>query len=220
MIDQQLLEYLRKFVSEERQQRFRDVLEYRTKFLTVATEDIYQMHNASAVLRSCEAFGLQNAHFIEGKYGGKIDRKIARGAQKWVDTYRHKDAEACMRQLRDSGYRIVATTPHSNSSDLESFPLDQKTALFFGTEKEGLSPEIMEQADAFLTIPMVGFTESLNISVAVAIILQRLTTRLRDSGVGWRLSDEEKLYLEMEWTKKSIKSLDSIILRYQQERER
>lgn len=220
MVDTRLLEYLRRFVSEERQERFREVLRFRTRYLTVATEDVYQMHNASAVLRSCEVFGLQDAHFIDGKYGDKIDRKIARGAQKWVDVHRHKDVQTCMENLRSAGYKIVATTPHSESSNLESFPLDQKTALFFGTEKDGLSPEVMERADAYLTIPMVGFTESLNISVAVAIILQRLTTRLRESGVNWELTEEEKLFLEMEWTKKSIKSLDAIVTRYQREHDR
>lgn len=219
MVDTRLLEYLRQFVSEERQERFREVLGYRTRYLTVATEDVYQMHNASAVIRSCEVFGLQDAHFIEGKYGDKIDRKIARGAQKWVDVHRHENAVSCMRKLRREGYRIVATTPHSESTDLENFPLDQKTALFFGTEKEGLSPEVMEEADGYLTIPMVGFTESLNISVAVAIILQRLTTRLRNSDISWQLSPAEMLEKEMDWTRKSIKSLDSIIHRYQQDEE-
>lgn len=217
MVDTRLLDYLRQFVSEERQHRFREVLQYRTRYITVATEDIFQMHNASAVLRSCEVFGLQDAHFIEGKYGDIFDRKIAGGAQKWVDAYRHKDSEACMKELRAQGYRIVATTPHSESVDLENFPLDQKTALFFGTETEGLSPSVLENADAHLTIPMVGFTESLNISVAVAIILQRLTTRLRESDYKWHLSDDEILEKEMDWTRKSIKSLEAIERRFYSE---
>ncbi|NNK75909.1 MAG: TrmH family RNA methyltransferase, partial [Maribacter sp.] len=104
--------------------------------------------------------------------------------------------------------------PNNDTCFLEDFVMDKKTALFFGTEKDGLSKEVMQEADGFLKIPMVGFTESLNISVSAAIILQHLSTKLRRQALPWQLSDSEKMDIRLEWTKKSINSIDAIINRY------
>ncbi|MRX66079.1 TrmH family RNA methyltransferase [Maribacter sp. RZ05] len=213
-MDQQLLDYLEGFISAERKERFLNVLEERSKFITVAIEDVYQMHNTSAVIRSCEVFGLQQAHVIESRFGKRLDKNIAMGAQQWVDVQRHETTESCISLLREQGYRIVATTPHNDSCYLEDFKINEKTALFFGTEKEGLSEEVMGKADSFLKIPMVGFTESLNISVSAAIILQHLTVKMKSQQLPWRLSDEEKLEKRLDWTQKSIKSIDDILERY------
>ena len=179
MVDLDLLTYLEDFISVERKARFLEVLEERTNFVTVAIEDVFQLHNASAVIRSCEVFGIQTAHIIEDRFGRRLDKNIAMGAQQWIDVYRYKNTASCLRQLRSEGYQIIATTPHNDSYLLEEFVIDRKSALFFGTEKEGLSAEVMQQADGFLKIPMVGFTESLNISVSAAIILQYLTRQLK-----------------------------------------
>tara|TARA_R110001583_G_scaffold22181_1_gene83401 strand:- start:820 stop:1470 length:651 start_codon:yes stop_codon:yes gene_type:complete len=214
MLDQQLLDYLEGFISAERKERFLNVLEERSKFITVAIEDVYQMHNTSAVIRSCEVFGLQQAHVIESRFGKRLDKNIAMGAQQWVDVQRHETTESCISLLREQGYRIVATTPHNDSCYLEDFKINEKTALFFGTEKEGLSEVVMGKADSFLKIPMVGFTESLNISVSAAIILQHLTVKMKSQQLPWRLSDEEKLEKRLDWTQKSIKSIDDILERY------
>ncbi len=214
MEDAKLLRYLERFITPERKQRFEDVLKRRTKFVTVAIEDVYQMHNTSAVVRSCEVFGVQEAHVIENRFGKRLDKNIAMGAQQWVDVHRHEDAPSCIESLKKSGYRIVATTPHNNSCFLDDFEINEKTALFFGTEKEGLSPEVMERADGFLKIPMAGFTESLNISVSAAIILERLTSRLRLTDLPWELSTPEKVEKQLDWTKKSIKSIEDILARY------
>ncbi|MDE3740717.1 TrmH family RNA methyltransferase [Maribacter polysaccharolyticus] len=214
MEDQQLLTYLERFISEERKERFIQVLEERTKFLTVAIEDVFQLHNTSAVIRSCEVFGIQTAHVIEGRFGKRLDKNIAMGAQQWVDVYRYGSTGDCIASLRDQGYRIVATTPHNDSCFLEDFEIEDKTALFFGTEKEGLSQEVLREADGFVKIPMAGFTESLNISVSAAILLQFLTVKLKGLQVPWQLSDREKLEKRLDWTKKSIKSIDKILERY------
>ncbi len=214
MEDQQLLTYLERFISEERKERFIQVLEGRTKFLTVAIEDVFQLHNTSAVIRSCEVFGIQTAHVIEGRFGKRLDKNIAMGAQQWVDVYRYGSTGDCIASLRDQGYRIVATTPHIDSCFLEDFEIEDKTALFFGTEKEGLSQEVLREADGFVKIPMAGFTESLNISVSAAILLQFLTVKLKGLQVPWQLSDREKLEKRLDWTKKSIKSIDKILERY------
>lgn len=216
MINKELLHYLEGFITEERSERFIEILKERTRFITVAIEDVYQMHNTSAVIRSCESFGVQDAHIIEGRFGKRLDKNIAMGAQQWVDMYRYTSSSDAIKTLKKNGYKIIATTPHDDSSLLTNFKIDSKIALFFGTEKEGLSEEVMQQADGFLKVPMVGFTESLNISVSAAIILQYVTAQLKSSGYNWSLTPEEILEKRLDWTKKSIKSIDDILERFHQ----
>lgn len=217
MIDLKLLKYLEEFISEERKERFLQILEERTYKITVAIEDVFQMHNTSAVIRSCDIFGIQSAHLIERKYGDQLDVQIAMGAQKWVDIHRYESTSTCIDTLKKEGYKIIATTPHNDSCLLDDFEFDGKTALFFGTEKKGLSDEVLEKADGFLKIPMVGFTESLNISVSAAIILQSLTTKLKKECADWQLTDDEKIIKQIDWAKKSIKSIDGVLSRYSED---
>jgi len=218
MIDENLLSYLEDFISEERRERFISVLERRTKYITVAIEDVFQLHNTSAVIRSCEVFGIQDAHVIENKFGKRLDKNIAMGAQQWVDVHRYKNTLGCIKTLKSQGYKIVATTPHDNAILLDDFKIDDKVALFFGTERDGLSQEVMDNADQFLKIPMQGFTESLNISVAAAIMLQNLGDKLRKTSLPWPLQEDEKLAKRLDWTKKSIKSITEILERYHQKK--
>ncbi|WP_420400038.1 TrmH family RNA methyltransferase [Flagellimonas sp.] len=215
MFDNDLLTYLETYLTEDRKQRFLEVLKHRTKYLTVAIEDVFQLHNTSAVIRSCDAFGIQEVHVVEDRFGQRLDKNIAMGAEQWVDVYRYQTTSDCISELKGQGYRVIATTPHHGSSFLHDFELNHKTALFFGTEKEGLSEEVMQKADGFLKIPMVGFSESLNISVSAAIIIQELTQQLRNSTLDWQLSDIEILDKRLDWAKKSIKNVEGIIGRYQ-----
>lgn len=214
MFDLKLLEHLETFLTDKRRQRFDEVLSQRTKHFTVATEDVYQLHNSSAVMRSCEVFGIQELNVIEERNTKKIDREIALGAQKWVDLKRYKSVKNCITELRKNGYQIVATTPHLNSSMLSYFDVTQKSCIFFGRETEGLSIEVMEEADKFIKIPMVGFTESLNISVSAAIILQEITSKLKQSDINWQLTQEEKNEKKLDWIKKTIHSFDKIVERF------
>ena len=214
MLDLNLLDYLETFLTEDRIRKFKEILSQRTRHFTVVTEDVYQMHNASAVIRSCDVFGIQDVHLVEKRFGKRLDSKIAMGAQKWVDIQRYSSTRGCMDHLRAKGYKIIATTPHIDSRYLEDFDITQKSAFFFGTELKGLSEEVMNGADGFLKIPMVGFTESLNISVSAAIILQYLTGKLRQSEIAWRLTEEEMLEKRIDWSKKSIRSIDDILKRY------
>lgn len=215
--DPELLEYLEGFLTSQRKARFLEVLARRTRYITVALEDVFQLHNASAVIRSCDVFGLQEAHLIEARFGRRLDKKIAMGAQRWVDIHRHATTADCLRTLKSRGFRIVATSPREGSLTPDDFPLDRPLALFLGTEKEGLSQEVMEQADHTIHIPMQGFTESLNISVAAAILLYRLTQRLRQSEIPWGLSEADQLEKRLDWTKKTIKSSEDIIARFRSE---
>lgn len=213
-----LLHYLETFITTERKNKMNTILQNRTYHFTVAIEDVYQLHNSSAVMRSCDAFGVQNLHVIEQKFGKRIDSEIALGSQKWVDIHRYSTTSKCIQTLKDQGYQIIATTPHEDSCLLENFDVSKKTALFFGTEKKGLSEKMILQTDGFLKIPMVGFSESLNISVAAAIIIQQLTQRLRGSQFNWQLTDEEKFEKLLDWTRKSIKDITRIEERWWLER--
>ena len=217
MIDLEYLAFLENILTDNRKEKFLKVLENRTKHFTIAVEDVFQMHNTSAVMRSCEVFGIQELNIIEQRFGKRIDKEIALGAQKWVDINRFDAVETCISSLKNKGYQIIATTPHENDCMLDNFDITKPSALFFGTEKDGLSPEILEKADGFLKIPMVGFTESLNISVSAAIIIQNLTGRLRNSDIKWQLSAEEILEKRLAWAKNSIKDIKRIEARYYQE---
>jgi len=217
MIDIAYLEFLENILTENRKERFLNVLKNRTRHFTVAVEDVFQMHNTSAVMRSCEVFGIQELNIIEQRFGKRIDKEIAMGAQKWVDINAFDSITGCLDNLQSRGYQIIATTPHEDDCLLEDFDISKPCALFFGTERDGLSEEILKRADGFLKIPMVGFTESLNISVSAAIIIQNLTERLRKSNIKWQLSENELIEKRLQWAKNSIKDIKRIETRYYSE---
>ncbi len=217
MIDLKYLEFLENILTDNRKERFSNVLANRTNHFTVAMEDIFQLHNTSAVMRSCEVFGVQELNVVEEKYGKSIDKEIAMGAQKWVDVNRFESILSCIESLKSKGYQIIATTPHENDCLLEDFDITKKSAFFFGTERNGLSEEVLKNADGYLKIPMVGFTESLNISVSAAITLQNVTSRLRKSDINWKLSEEEILVKRIQWARNSIKDIKRIETRYYEE---
>lgn len=214
MIDLDYLHFLENILTENRKERFLEVLKNRTNHFTVAIEDVFQLHNTSAVMRSCEVFGIQELNVVEEKYGKNIDKEIAMGAQKWVDVNRFESIENCIETLKNKGYQIIATTPHKEDCLLENFDISKPSALFFGTEKEGLSQEVLNAADGYLKIPMVGFTESLNISVSAAIIIQNLMNRLHRSDINWQLTDEQILEKRLQWAKNTIKDIKRIEERY------
>ncbi|MBQ0118043.1 MAG: RNA methyltransferase [Flavobacterium sp.] len=212
--DIEYLNYLNGFLTDNRKQRFEDVLQNRTKHFTVAVEDVFQLHNTSAVMRSCEVFGIQELHVVEQQFGKSIDKEIAMGAEKWVDIHRYNSNVHCVEALKAQGYQIVATSPHESDSRLERFDISKPSALFFGTERSGLSQEVLDAADAFVHIPMVGFTESLNISVSAAIIIQDLTNKLRLSTIDWKLIEEDLLSKRIDWARNTIKDIDFVTARY------
>jgi len=214
MVDLAYLNFLENMLTDNRKDKFLKILENRTNHFTVVVEDVFQMHNTSAVMRSCEVFGIQELSIIEQRYGKTIDKEIAMGAQKWVDITSFDDVQTCINTIKEKGYQLIATTPHENDCLLDDFDITKPSALFFGTERDGLSAEILEQADGFLKIPMVGFTESLNISVSAAIIIQNLMSRLRKSNIKWQLTQEEMLEKRLTWTKNSIKDIKRIEERY------
>jgi len=217
-MDKNLLAYLEDFVTDKRKKLFREVLSYRTKHFAVVLEDLYQKHNWSAVVRSCDVFGIQDIYTIENKYNAYISNGVGKGGQKWVNFNRFKEKENntadCVKALKDNGYQIIVTTPHEESSFVSDFDITKKSALVFGVEGEGASDEMMAQADGYLKIPMYGFTESLNVSVAAAITLQTLTEKLHKSDLDWKLTETEKQEIYQDWLEKSIGSVDQIKERF------
>jgi tRNA (guanosine-2'-O-)-methyltransferase len=211
-----LIEHLSGFVTERRVKLFDKLLNHRTRYITVVLEDLFQPHNASAVLRSCECFGIQDVHIIENQNEYRISPDVALGSYKWLTMIRHnqekENTRSAISMLKNAGYRIVATSPHKNGCTLEDFSLlPGKVALLFGTELKGLSPAAMELADEYVKIPMVGFTESLNISVTAAIFIHHLSAKLRNTPhLTWQLSESEKLKIKLDWLKKSIRKSEMI----------
>lgn len=206
-----LIEYLRGFTTEARWNTIKEVLVQRTRHITVVVEDIYQSHNASAVLRSCDGFGIQDVHIIENRNRFDASSEVTIGADQWLSLCRHNEPNAdntedCFNELKSRGYQVIATTPHHDDYNLNELPVTNKTALVFGTELEGISGRAKELADGFVRIPMFGFSESFNISVSAAVCLYNITRRLRASDVKWQLSDQEMEELKVEWLKKSIKA--------------
>ncbi len=219
MTDKGLIEYLSSVVTEERYVQIQKVLQNRTRYLTVVLEDIYQSQNASAVLRTCDCFGIQDVHIIENENEYNINPDVVQGASKWLSLnyYNKKENNTldAINKLKADGYRIIATTPHTNDVNLEEFDISSgKTALVFGTELTGISETVKENADGFLKIPMYGFTESFNISVSAAIILHHLVFKLNESGVNWKLLPEESEDLLLNWLRISVKKSELVEKRY------
>ena len=201
--------------------RIESVLAQRTRYITVALENIYQPHNASAVLRSCDAFGIQDVHIIEGTNRFRTNPGVEVGAAQWLTLrrYRHRDhtdandnstgngaTRMAVDSLRQAGYRIVATTPHPDDHALVDFDLlPGPVALLFGNEPDGLSSYVLEQADEYMHIPMFGFVDSFNISVSAALVLYQLTNSLRASDLDWQLGIAERAELLRNWIGKRLR---------------
>jgi tRNA (guanosine-2'-O-)-methyltransferase len=185
----------------------------RTNHIAVVLEDINKEHNASAVLRTCDCFGIQQLEVIEKNQDFTVHRDIAMGATKWVDITSYSSGKnpniQCLNQLKSKGYKIVATTPHTNMT-INDLDISQPIALVFGTERDGISDEIRDHSDELIKIPMYGFIESFNISVSAAIILSTLRNKLESSTLNWKLTDEEQTQLKIKWCTKIIRNGEKV----------
>jgi tRNA (guanosine-2'-O-)-methyltransferase len=212
------MEFLNQFITPERIEKQEGVLAERTKYITAVIEDIYQPHNASAVIRTCDCFGIQDLHIIENQNDYRVNPKVALGSGQWVNVVKHRELEnnsvACIDELKAKGYKVVATTPHTENS-IYDLSLDQPVALVFGNEKEGISDLVKDHADELVKIPMYGFTESFNISVSAALCLSLLSEKLRTTDIDWHLSEEEKTTLMVNWAKNHLGSIDKYIFEYE-----
>ncbi len=214
-MNKRLIEHFSKLITEERWLLMNKIVADRTRYMTVVLEDIYQPHNASAVLRTCDCFGVQDVHIIENRNKYTVNPDVALGASKWLNMKKYNQDEentiACINDLKKQGYRIVATTPHTNDVNLEEFDLSKgKIALMFGSEQPGLTKTALNHADEFLKIPMYGFTESFNISVSASIILHHLRWKLNQSDIKWQLKKKETDGILLNWLRQSVKRSDVI----------
>lgn len=214
----QLINYLTTFISDKRKVRFDEVIAQRMQHLRIVLENVYQGHNASAVLRSCESFGVQHVHFIENRNRLKISDDVAMGSSNWLNIHRHSASEnntvEAIQHLKSLGYRIVATSPHKNDCSIDKLPVDKKLALIFGTEIDGVSQDVFDHADEFVKIPMYGFTESFNVSVCAALCMYELTTRIRNEVPDNLLSEDEKIDVYLDWLKNSVEHSEALITNY------
>lgn len=209
-----IITYLSQFVSDSKKAKFSAVCAQRTRHVTVVLEDLYQTHNMSAAFRSIEALGVQDVHVIEKHNRFKLSSSIAKGSGQWLTVNRYADSQACLDLLRAQGYVIVATSMHPTAIPLCTLPINSKSALVFGTELSGVSSQVMAQADMYVTIPMVGFTQSFNVSVAVGLCLYDLMTRLRQSDIDWRLSADEVQDVTLAWLRSSIDQVEKCERRF------
>jgi tRNA (guanosine-2'-O-)-methyltransferase len=214
-MSQKLYAMLCEHLSPRKVELFDHVAALRTRHVTIVMENIYQAQNSSALLRSAESFGIQDLHIIENEHGFQHHRRIAKGAQDWLTLHRYNassnNTSDCIQLLKKKGYRIAVTALHHDSTSIHELDISHKTALVLGTELTGASQEALAQADVLVQIPMAGFTESMNVAGAGAVIMENLTHRLRNSSYPWQLSPEEQLQLKIQWARKTITWSDYLI---------
>ena len=206
-----LYERAAELFSDNKRALFDRLAPLRTRHISVVLEDIYQSHNASAVLRSCDCFGVQDVHVVENRNAFNPAGDVAVGSSKWVDYYRYPTVQEAYAELHRRGYRIVATLPHENDQMIGDLDISQPTALVFGTELTGLTGDAIDGADAYVKIPMYGFTESFNISVCAALSLFSLTERMRRSDIRGQLADDELLDLKLHWAMQAIRDGEKVV---------
>ena len=212
------LDYLTKFITDERREVLQRTVDSRTHYMRILTENMFHPQNASAIMRHCEAFGIQQIHTVEDRCKFDPSVNIVRGTQKWVDVEHHDTTAEALATLKAEGYRIVATTPHRCSATPETFDVTKgKFALVFGTEHAGISDEVIAAADDFLMIPMCGMVESLNVSASAAILIYMLSERIRQTVDGWQLTEAEKLKLLTRWTMSSVRDYERILRRAEED---
>ena len=206
-LEQKVKEEFYSIITDNKKEMFDRISSERTNHITVVLENIFQEHNASAVVRTCDCFGVQELHIIEKNNQYKLQRDIALGAGRWVDMYNYnlgnQVTKDCILKLKNKGYKIVATTPHTEQT-IYDLNLSNPLAFVFGTERRGISDEVFDLADEKVKIPMYGFTESFNISVSVAIVLSTIRERLKKSDLNWKLSEQEKVQLINKWCRKIL----------------
>ena len=205
---------LAEFMTAERYGVLRGGVAMRTRYMTVLAENMYHGQNAAALIRHCDAFGVQEMHTVETLCRFEPNPVIARGSERWVDVLRHASTAEAVAELRRRGYRIVATTPHREDATPETFDVTKGPfALVFGTEHVGISDEAIAAADEFLRIPMCGLVESLNVSASAAILIYQLSERVRRTVDGWRMTEAEQAELMERWMRRSVKDADAILQR-------
>lgn len=201
---ERIINHLLGYITDHKKKRIEEVLGQRTRKVTLVLEDIFKPHNASAVIRTAECMGIQDIHIVQNTNPYTVNPYVLRGALKWLTVHNYGDGDGmhtpqCFQNLRDNGYKILATSVSEEAKPIDQIELSEKSAIVFGTEHSGISDYVKEEADELITIPMVGFTDSFNISVSAGIILNQLLLKLKESDLDWGLSAVEKGDLRFDW---------------------
>lgn len=213
-----LVNLLEEYVTPNKIELIDKVLSERTRYLTVVMEDFYHSQNASAVMRTCDCFGVQDVYITQRLHDYSLNPNVVRGASKWLSLNmferEEQSTQKCFDTLKAKKYQLVGTTPDRNSASIKELDLSKPIAFVFGTEKQGMSEYAKENVDELVHVPMYGFTESFNVSVSAALILNELVDRVRKEGVNWQLTEEEKMDLKFEWYQQIVKRSDLHIKNY------
>ncbi len=217
MKSQETFDYLKQFLTEERLQKIEYFSRESSDFILPVMEDVYQFRNAAAIVRSVEACGFHKVVALEKENVFDPNLTVTKGAETWVEVEKLPWSLNSVKEVKSRGYKIVAVSPEKNATMLPDFEVKEPIALFFGTEFNGVTEEILEFADETLAIPMYGFTQSFNVSVAAAICLYELKQKILNSGIDDKLSEEKILDLKIRWAKNSIPSGEMILQKYLRE---
>ena len=210
--------FLEQFMGEERRATLRRALDGRTDYAAVCLENTFHPQNASAIMRTCEAFGIQNIHTIQEHCKFNPNINIVRGTDKWIDLHSYGSTTEAITALKSAGYRIVATSPHVDDRTPETFDVAAGPfVLVFGTEQEGISEQVAAAADEFIKIPMCGMVESLNVSVSAAVLLYTLSNRIHGEVAEWGLSEHRRELTLWKWYMESVRDSIAILEKFYKE---
>jgi tRNA (guanosine-2'-O-)-methyltransferase len=212
---ERVIDLLAPLMTASRLAGIRQTVERRTRTVVPVIEGIVNTGNVSAVMRSAEAMGYQDLHVVAGAHERfKTSTRTAKGAQRWLDVWQWDAPEACAMHLQEQGYRVLTFALSDTARPIEAFDFTQPTALVFGNEKGGVTQAMRAAADADCLIPMDGFTESFNISVAAALGLYHARAdRVRRQGHHADLSDAEQTRLVARFCMRSITNASQVLAR-------
>jgi tRNA (guanosine-2'-O-)-methyltransferase len=200
-----IIDALSELTVDVRRARLKSVLEKRLNSVTVVLDHPHDPHNGSAVLRSCDAFGVQQIHIVRGEESFAASRMVSKGSERWIDVIEHRNPDPVIRHLKASGFRTLVTHPEGRLTPEDLGELD-KVALILGNERDGVSPQLSQAADDTVQIPMCGFVESLNVSVSAAILLQAATR-----GRSGDLTAQQRENTYARWLRKSVPRSDEVL---------
>lgn len=212
--NEQIFEYLKQFLTEERLSKIEYFSKESSDFVLPVMEDVYQFRNAAAIVRSVEACGFHKIVALEEKNVFNPNIRVAKGADTWVEVEKLPHTLETLQNIKQKGYKIVAVSPEKNATMLPDFQISEPVALVFGTEWKGVSDDFLDFCDETLAIPMYGFTQSFNVSVAAAICMYELKQKLLNSGIDYKLSEEKRLQMMIRWAANSIPSGKEILEQY------
>jgi tRNA (guanosine-2'-O-)-methyltransferase len=186
--------FLRAIMSPERLTRITHMLNHRQPDLTVFLEEVHKPHNLAAIVRTADAIGVSDVHATWEDITERLSGHTATGSQNWVNVHSHETLEDAVKALRDQGMQIIATNLSDSAIDFREVDYTKPTAILMGQEKYGISQEALALADQEVVIPMVGMCQSLNVSVASALILYEAQRQREQAGMyngECRLPEEE-----------------------------